>query len=889
MKTNSLVIAILFMLVASKVFSQTILVTTATDSITGSLRDAIDKAHSGDTIIFDKSLTEIKLGEKIDINKSVTVIGNPNLVIRGRGASGIFPRVFEITGDLSITVNLANCKLFKTGFSIGETVSYNTDGGVILIRNTNSIVNINSCYFKRVGSFGGYIHYYTVIPNGQNGGAIANYGGVLNISNSTFSGLTAGGTVYNGNGGAICQLSGELNLTNCTFFANSVGDYFSSNFPYIGRGSAIFSQDCNLNITNCTFCDNTNYFSYLLPAPDYGGEIRTTSTIILNASNLAIKNSIFYNNNNKDLAGDITSTFSSGGYNIFDQTLSIDNGASPSDKFNCNPGFKLNSGYVKLSNNTFWIPVCALDAAGPAIDALPPDGNGAPLYDQRGHARINTPDIGAYEFEGCIPAVMKAKWNPTRFGQNSWAFDMSVVDDNVVWVKDANSDSISITINGGALWTTKPLPVLPGFSRTAGGICALSASKAYYIVSLSDAKGIYLTTDGGDTWTKQTTGFTESNSFPDIIHFWNENEGVAIGDALPNFEIYTTSNGGVKWNRVPYANMPSGNNEGTWNSQEAFKVVGNSIFFITSSARIFKSADKGITWSVLNTPFHNSADSTITFDFKDNNNGLVSYCSNDGLNHKIYRTTNGGQTWDSLTTTNFYQRMKYIPAANAYFSMNINGGLSYSCDDGQTWTGVSYFDAIKLRTVDYSPNGKLFWGGLGYIYYSSPVLSVSPLNLTIAAPANSTQEFNIESNTDWTASSNQTWLTASSSSGIGNSTITLTAAANPNAASRTATITVTGTGITNQTITVTQQGITTGISTLAEKDFAIYPNPVSTILYFSSKTENILISIFDIYGKLVVNKQVEGDQIDVSKLRNGIYTMKIKIPKGIVTKKFVKQ
>jgi hypothetical protein len=395
--------------------------------------------------------------------------------------------------------------------------------------------------------------------------------------------------------------------------------------------------------------------------------------------------------------------------------------------------------------------------------------------------------------------------------------------------------------------------------------------------------------DGGNTWNKQPTAFTEIYSFPDVIHFWNENEGVAIGDALPNFEIYTTSNGGVQWNRVPDAKMPNGNSEGTWNSQEAFKVVGNSIYFITSSARIFKSADKGITWTVINTPFHNSVDSTITFDFKDNNNGLVSYCSNDGLSHKIYRTTNGGQTWDSIATANFYQRLKYVPAANAYFSMNINGGLSYSCDDGQTWTNVSCFDGIKLRTVDYSVNGKLFWGGLGYIYYSSPVLAVSSNNLTIAAPANSTQTFDIFSNTDWIVSSNQTWLLASRSSGIGNFTIILTAEANPGASSRTATVTVTGTGVTTQTMTVTQQGITTGISTIADKEFVIYPNPSGSILHFSSKAENVLISIFDVYGKLVFYKQVNGDQIDITNLKNGIYTMKIRNLKGLVTKKFIKE
>ncbi len=436
---------------------------------------------------------------------------------------------------------------------------------------------------------------------------------------------------------------------------------------------------------------------------------------------------------------------------------------------------------------------------------MPPDDNGAPKYDQRGHSRINSADIGAYEFEGCIPTEMKSKWNPSSFGQDSWVYDMSVVSDSVVWAKDSNADSISITTNGGASWISKPLPIPNGYLRAAGGICALSATKAYYILSTSDSKGIYVTLDGGDNWTKQSTGFNQSSLFPDIIHFWNDNEGVAIGDASPNFEIYTTSNGGVQWNQVTNANMPNGNSEGTYNNQDAFRIAGNSIFFLTGSARVFKSLDKGKTWSVVNTPFHNAIDSVITFDFKDNSNGLISYCSNDGIHHKMYKTTNGGQTWDSISTNNFYQRIKYIQTANAYFSINIKGGLSYSCDNGNTWTSVTYFDGVKLQTASFSSNDKIFFGSFGTIYWSSPILTISANALSIAPTANSIKTFNILSNTNWKVSCDKTWLKVSSTDGLGNSIITLTATANPASTARTAIVTITGKGLASQTISVTQE------------------------------------------------------------------------------------
>ena len=84
------------------------------------------------------------------------------------------------------------------------------------------------------------------------------------------------------------------------------------------------------------------------------------------------------------------------------------------DLFTCNPGFILNNGNVVLSNSTFWIPVCPLDTIGCAVDALPADGNGAPQYDERGFKRVNSADIGAYEYKGTNPAIVPQLINRER-------------------------------------------------------------------------------------------------------------------------------------------------------------------------------------------------------------------------------------------------------------------------------------------------------------------------------------------------------------------------------------------------------------------------------------------------------------------------------------------
>jgi hypothetical protein len=221
--------------------------------------------------------------------------------------------------------------------------------------------------------------------------------------------------------------------------------------------------------------------------------------------------------------------------------------------------------------------------------------------------------------------------------------------------------------------------------------------------------------------------------------------------------------------------------------------------------------------------------------------------------------------------------------------MNINGGLSYSCDDGQTWTSVSWFNTVKLQTVSFSPAGKIFWGGFGNVYTSSQVLSVSTNALTIAHPANSSKTFDIDSNTDWNVTSDQIWLSVGTPGGSGNATITITAQANPTAIIRTANVTVSGTGVATQTITVTQDALPAGIPGAANPTIRIYPSPANKLLFIEGMTKNATVSIFSLSGEMVLNKVLRNNQLDVSDLSKGIYIIRVLENSGITTKNFVKQ
>jgi len=347
-------------------------------------------------------------------------------------------------------------------------------------------------------------------------------------------------------------------------------------------------------------------------------------------------------------------------------------------------------------------------------------------------------------FSVILSFAVNGQWKESDSGQESLIRNISIVDDNTVWVSDQNNTSFSYTLDNGNSWTTKDFPeIIRGY---VGGLSCVNDSTAFIVANYGD-KGIFKTTNFGDTWIKQSSGFNDNSPFPGFIHLFNENDGIAIGDAYPNenYEIYTTSNGGDSWNLVPDSNMPSGNYGWTYNNNNFYRVVGNSFYFITNTGNLFKSTDKGITWSEISTPVTNGGN--MSFDFKDENNGIASVYDYSTRESTIYSTTDGGSNWTEQNTQKLVN-VYYDATDGVYFGTHSVYGLSYSSDDGQTWTQHSTLDFYSgaIEALRVSNSGKIFIGGWGKVYTSSNYLGENPY-IDTAVVVNSTTielKFNTE-------------------------------------------------------------------------------------------------------------------------------------------------
>jgi len=290
-----------------------------------------------------------------------------------------------------------------------------------------------------------------------------------------------------------------------------------------------------------------------------------------------------------------------------------------------------------------------------------------------------------------------------------------IVDKDTVWAKgyDGANPSNYIreftkTTNGGTTWTPGTITFTGSSSYGVANICALNSKVAWACMFPKSGTGgaIVKTVNGGTTWTKQTTApFT--GSWANWVHFWDANNGVCMGDAAgTRFFIYTTTDGGTTWVQVPVANLPAATS-GEAGTVNFYDVVGNTIWFGTSTGRVFKSTDKGYNWTVSTTGL---GDVQTNVFFRDEMNGIATGTSQT-VTFSAKRTTDGGATWIAYNPTGSFLENHIAPIkgstgtwinVSADSDFPLGNGSSYSTDDGNSWTRIDsaiQYTSLKMKDI----------------------------------------------------------------------------------------------------------------------------------------------------------------------------------------------
>ena len=150
-------------------------------------------------------------------------------------------------------------------------------------------------------------------------------------------------------------------------------------------------------------------------------------------------------------------------------------------------------------------------------------------------------------------------------------------------------------------------------------------------------------------------------------------------------------------------------------------------------------------------------------------------------------------------------------------------------------------------------------------------LTVSPTSLSLASGASS-GTVSVTSNTSWTVTDNQTWITVSPTSGSNNGSFTVSATANTATTARTGTVTVAGGGIT-RTVAVTQAAATANSLTVSP-----------TTLSLASAASNSAIAVTANVSWTVTDNQSWITVSPTSGSNNGSFTVSVTANTGTASR-----
>ncbi|MEI6124370.1 MAG: T9SS type A sorting domain-containing protein [Bacteroidota bacterium] len=486
--------------------------------------------------------------------------------------------------------------------------------------------------------------------------------------------------------------------------------------------------------------------------------------------------------------------------------------------------------------------------------------------------------------------------------------DICAVDTNVVWAiandgqptSTTDIQEFTRTTNGGTKWKARSISGYNGAYLSM--IHAIDSMTAWIPVCHPYPAGggtIIKTTDGGVTWTPQTTAvFDGPSGYPNAVYFWNANEGYCMGD--PNggyFEIYTTSDGGTTWTRVPQSNIPpylfgeggiSGNN----------CVMGDIIWFPTNKGRVYKSIDKGHHWTVSASP---NTSHQMKLMFRDSNNGIAQLRDPP---YTAYYTTNGGTTWQTIATSgNFYRfAFCYVPGTTStYVSTGALFGFigtSYSTNDGVAWntiTNTEQFMAVSFLdyrhgwaggySTDSTTGGMWKYNGNLFVFDSCAGLAAFFSKTADTLDLNTSGLVNFH---DLSSGNHSTWhwdFGEGGSSSLPDPTHTYTSTG-----TFPVTLTVTnGTCTSSKTDTIVVKN-TFGIERYGDGSaIEIWPNPAKDYLHIASAVPLTSVEIYNSLGQkaYVRNNQQTPMDINISDLLQGIYFIRITTAQGSSFGKFM--
>ncbi len=343
---------------------------------------------------------------------------------------------------------------------------------------------------------------------------------------------------------------------------------------------------------------------------------------------------------------------------------------------------------------------------------------------------------GNWSCVGPIALPDNDTWQPNGMGRiNAVAFHPT--DPNTIFI-GAPSGGFWKTTDGGTTWSnlTGNLPTL-GVSA----VLVHPVTPTTILLGTGDrdhgdapGMGVYITTDGGNTWSPSNTGMGNQTVGMMAMHPSSNN----IILAATSGGIYKSTDGGATWTKK----SSNSNNY----KDIRFKPGDPTIVYATAAGKFYRSSNTGDSWTEITSGI--LMGNRMVIGVSPNQPGYVYLTQTNGPFVGLLRSTDSGLNFTTQSTTPnimdyscngsgnssqaWYDLCMAVDPANANIvyvgGINIfkslNGGVTWTIAAhwvGSTWgTGCAPSVHADIHSLDWSPlNGKLYTGCDGGIYWTA--------------------------------------------------------------------------------------------------------------------------------------------------------------------------
>lgn len=291
--------------------------------------------------------------------------------------------------------------------------------------------------------------------------------------------------------------------------------------------------------------------------------------------------------------------------------------------------------------------------------------------------------------------VGNAQWIKQPVDTTASFRGLSVVNEKVVWASGTGGTVIR-TIDGGKAWDVISVPGAEKLDFR--DIEAFDANTAY-ILSIGNGADsrIYKTIDGGKTWKEQFRNAHEK-AFYDAIDCWTAKHCIAMSDPVDGHYVLIDTTDGETWKPIVSNSLPAAKD-----GEAAFAASGTclyinpangDVFLVTggTDARVFKSTDRGRSWTGSATPIVKGTPGSGIFSitFRNELHGTIvggNYEKPVEGTNAVAFSRDGGKTWYEGEGLSGYRSGATYIDDRTIIAVGTNG-TDISSDRGGTWKKI---------------------------------------------------------------------------------------------------------------------------------------------------------------------------------------------------------